>query len=181
MTIHLWMREYKDVAELSEKHSENYPSLQQKRALSMIRTLFEGVAYLNLARDTQQAKWKILGEQAVVRMSQLESMSKWNYENKSQLLQAELYYLDQDLVSAEAPYRASIKSAHDHKFIHEEALACELYGIFCVENHMSKKGLKLLHIALDKYKQWGATKKADELQLFINLVGPTFLWRIKLN
>mgnify|MGYP000252059187 CR=1 FL=1 len=33
-------------------------------------------------------------------------------------------------------YNASIKSAREHKFIHEEALAYELYGIFYVNSGM---------------------------------------------
>mmetsp|Transcript_35430 Transcript_35430/g.62194 ORF Transcript_35430/g.62194 Transcript_35430/m.62194 type:complete len:228 (-) Transcript_35430:148-831(-) len=180
MALNFWMRDYKNVVKLSEKYSEEHPSSQQKHSLYVFRTLFEGVAYLNLARDTKQAKWKILGEKAVTWMSQLESMSKWNFENKSKLLQAELHYLEGDLESAEAFYKASIKSAHEHKFIHEEALACELYGIFCIENHVADEGTKQLHIALDKYKQWGAMKKADQLQLFIDLVNPTYFGRLKL-
>ena len=170
MALNFWMREYKNVVELSEKYSEEHPSSQQKHALYVFRTLFEGVAYLNLARQTKLAKWKILGEKAVTRMSQLESMSKWNFENKSKLLQAELYYVEGNLESAEAFYKASIKAAHEHKIIHEEALACELYGIFCVENKMADEGLKQLRIALDQYKQWGAMKKANTLQLFIDRV-----------
>ena len=91
------------------------------------------------------------------------------------MLQAELHYLEGDLESAEAFYKASIKSARHHKFIHEEALACELYGIFCIENHAVDKGLKQLHIAPDKYKQWGAIKKANKLLLFIDRVDSKLL------
>ena len=60
--------------------------------------------------------------------------------------------------------------SHKHRFIHKEALACELYGIICVENKMTNKGLEKLCIALNQYKQWGPMKKANKLQLFIDRV-----------
>ena len=178
---HFWMRDYTKVAELSEKHSEKHPSNQQKRILQVLRCFLEGIAYLSLARDTKNDfKWRHLGEKAVLEMSQFEmTMSKWNFQNKSRLLQAELHYLDGDLVSAEAAYKFSIISAHEHKFIHEEALAYELYGIFCVENHMVDKASKQLHIAIDKYRKWGAMKKAEDVQLFIDLIGPSHCRKLK--
>lgn len=69
----------------------------------------------------------------------------------------------------------SIKSAHEHKFIHDEALGYELYGIFCIENHRVDKGVNLLRTALSKYMQWGARKKAEDLQEFIDIVHLTTL------
>ena len=103
-------------------------------------------------------------------MSKIAAASKWNVEHKLNLLQAELHYLEGDLGSAEAAYKASIRSAHESKYTSEEALAHELYGYFCVENHMADKGLEQLHIALGIYKQWGAMKKETELQLFVKMM-----------
>jgi len=176
-----WMREYMSVAEFSEKYSEKYPSSHQKRILQVICVFFEGIACFNLARDTKKAKWRILGERAVMRMKQFELMMlKCNLENKCRLLEAELYYLDGDLESAEAAYKASIVSAQKNRIINEEALACELYGIFCVENDNVNRGFKMLQCALGKYKQWGAMNKVNELQLFIELIDPGYLNKLKL-
>ena len=86
---------------------------------------------MNLARRPGDAKkkWREMGEKAVAAMTgYATSMSKWNWENKALLLQAELHYLNGDLELADTVYEASIKSAREHKFIHEEALAYELYG-----------------------------------------------------
>ena len=115
-----------------------------------------------------------MGEEAIKKMKKMEPGSKWNYENKSNLLEAEHYYTDGQLELAEIAYKASITSAHVHSFLHEEALACEMYGIFCIENSMVANGFKQLHIALDKYRGWGATKKAEELQLFVELAQKAF-------
>ena len=48
----------------------------------------------------------------------------------------------------------------DHKFIQEEALVCELYGIYLIENKRVAEGVEQLQIAVKKYQQWGALKKS---------------------
>ena len=168
LAFHFWAREYKQIAHLSRTYSEKYPSLQQNRILNVFRIFYEGIAHLNLARDTKQVKWKVLGVNAVTYISKVAAVSECNSGHKLKLLQAELYYLEGDLRSAEASYNASVRSAHKNKFTSEEALAHELYGFFCVENHMVDKGLEQLHFALSVYRQWGAIKKVTELQLFIS-------------
>ena len=103
-------------------------------------------------------------------MSQLVEYSVWNFENKLSLLQAELYYLNHSHAMAELKYQAAITSAHNHRFLHEEAMARELYGIYLVENKMAPRGIPQLEMALDNYKKWGAMRKADSLKEFIELV-----------
>ena len=98
-------------------------------------------------------------------------MRKDNFENRRLLLQAELHYLNGQLEAAEEAYQASAKSAREHKFFGEEACAYELYGVFCVENGMLEKGLTQLRIAVGKYEEWGARRKANEVQLFADSVG----------
>ena len=101
-------------------------------------------------------------------MSKFEKINQWTFENKSLLLQAELHHLNQDYEAARNAYIASIKSAKDHKFMNEEAMANELFGVFCIQNQMiDEEGMKHLRIALDLYKQWGALNKAAVLEQFI--------------
>ena len=157
-----------EVFELSKK----IPALQNLRVLENIRFFFEGLAAFCLARQTHQPKWRVVGEEAANKLLKLELVLKWNFEHKSKLLQAERCYLDGELESAEAAYQASIKSALEHKFIHEAALAYELYGIFCIENNMVDEGRKQLQMAVDKYKQWGAMQKVAEVLSFMELVSP---------
>ncbi|KAL7533852.1 hypothetical protein ACHAXR_005484 [Thalassiosira sp. AJA248-18] len=147
-----WFRDYFAVVKLCE----NRPLPNHKRAFDVMRYFYEGIASLSIARRTHQPRLRIIGEDTVKNMSNWALVNEWNFLNKSQLLKAELHYLNRDYQSAEDAYNASIKSAREHKFIHEEALANELYGIFCIENKMTGKGIEQLHIAVDKYKQWGA-------------------------
>ena len=95
---------------------------------------------------------------------------------KHLLLQAELHYTTGDLKSAETAYKASIQSAKMHQFLNDEALAYELYGIFCVENHMVNSGVNQLQVALSKYKEWGAMKKVEDLQLPITHTYKSWHW-----
>jgi len=165
MSSHFWSREFIEVCAISEM----YTPQPIRRDLDRFRILFEGLASLCLARQTHLTKWKTMGEEAIKKFKKLTNVSMWNCENPSKLLQAEYYYLDGQLKKAEIAYEASIKSAHVHTFLHEEALAYELYGIFCIENHMVTKGFVQLHVALDKYREWGATKKVEDVQIFIDL------------
>ena len=125
---------------------------------------------MNLARDTNEEKWKKIGEKAVQFMARLVEFSSWNFENKRFLLQAELHYLNGRYRMAELAYQASIVSACEHKFVHEEALAHELFGIYFVENKRIREGIEHLKIAYDKYMQWGAYQKTSDVKDFLELV-----------
>ena len=70
-------------------------------------------------------------------------MNKWTFENKYMLLQAELHYLNQDYKAAGDAYLASIECANAHKFTHEEAMAYELFGVFCLENERVEEGANI--------------------------------------
>ena len=90
--------------------------------------------------------------------------SEWNGENKALLLEAEYHFATGNIVKAETAYNQSIQSAVKHNFIHERALACELFGLFCIEKGDVTKGNELLQQASELYLNWGATKKAQMLR-----------------
>ena len=163
MWVHFWFKDYTAITKLCENHPA--PAAKLWNAMNCV---YEGVAALNLARQQPyEPKYRVIGEKAAKDMSKFEQINRWTFENKSLLLQAELHYLNQDYEAAENAYIASIESAKDHKFINEEAMANELFGVFCTENQMSDKGMKHLRIALDLYNQWGAMNKAADLEQFI--------------
>ena len=145
--IHHWNRDHQSLLELCEKH----PHAKAKRIINCMRYFYEGIAALNLARQRpNESKYKIIGETAVKELAKFEQINKWLFENKSLLLQAELHYLNQDYEAAENAYLASIQSAKNHRFIHEQATANELYGIYCIESRMVVgKGSYHLGVAVD--------------------------------
>lgn len=166
MSCYFWMRDYIKVAQLSAK----FKPTGHKRILQVVRIFFEGIAYLTLARHTRQPNWRKTGEEALEKIKWWAQVSNWNFENMKILLEAELHYLNGDLKLANTSYKAAIVSAHSHRYLHYEALSFELYGIFCIENQAVDKGVEQLRLALERYTQWGAKRKVEALQEFIDLV-----------
>jgi hypothetical protein len=136
---------------------------------SGLPTYFFNEAALCLARSKNERTWREIGTESVKTMAQLVECSEWNFRNKLHLLNAELHYLESRNSLAEISFKAAIVSAHEHRFYHEEALACELYGVFLIETNNLVTGIEQLQLAIDKYVQWGAKKKADDVKDFIEL------------
>jgi len=170
--VHCFLREYLQCGTLATKYEVKVEDL---RSFDLFKAFYEGIAALNLARDTKQRKWREIGERSVKKMAQLVHYSVWNIENKHMLLQAELHYLDGRHTMAEHAYKSSIISARDHRFLGEEAMALELYGIYFLENKKVKNGIEKLKIASDKYKEWGALEKSEAVKHFMELVSKTKL------
>jgi hypothetical protein len=172
---HCFFREYKEVYDCGTK----YRLGETKRPMELIRLFYEGISALVLARQTQQPNYRVVGEQAIETFKfWVQNYSRWNFENKLLLLEAELHCLNDDLEQAVTAYTAAINSANQHKFIHEEALSLELYGVFLVENKLLDAGYAQLEIALQKYLDWGAFRKADALRKFMKVISPEELREI---
>ena len=77
MSCHFWMRDYIKVVEFTAK----YKQTGQKRILEIMRIFFEGIACLNLARQTHQPQWRKTGEEALKQMLKWEKISSWNFSN----------------------------------------------------------------------------------------------------
>lgn len=167
MCVCFWMRKFELVEYISQKHKP----MGHKHVTRYNRLFMEGISSLYLARTCQQDTERriAVGKEAAEYFEKMSNdVSTWNFEHRAKLLRAEWSYLNRNLESAEQLYVESIKSAREHKFENEEALAYELHGMFCLENQMVGKGLQQLKLALDGYKKWGATKKAEMLQQSID-------------
>jgi len=166
MFVHVYFREYLPCVILAEKYDIKRKAT---RSFDIFMMFYTWIAALALARDTKLEKWKMIGEKSVRIMSQFVEYSSWNFENKHMLLQAELHYLNGRHEMAESAYTHSIHSAHEHRFIMEEALAYELFGTYFLENKHVDKGMEQLQLACDRYKQAGALKRADTVNDFMVL------------
>ena len=93
--------------------------------------------------------------------------SSWNFENKMLLLEAEKMHTLGDFDNAASLYERSVRSAREHKFIHEEAIASELAGIFFLERGLREKSLNLFLHSIWSYKTWGALAVAKRVETFI--------------
>lgn len=133
------------------------------------RAFITGLAALKLYGETGDSLWRSRGENAIKRFKLWTNQgSSWNFEHKLQLLEAEHSHYCGNFKQATESYEKSIASAKAHKFINDEALACELAGKFFLKEDNLNSSLEHLRLAHEKYCEWGAQGKADQLLSFIN-------------
>ena len=140
------------------------------RPLPLTGIFFEGLTCFQFARQTnidERSKWIEKGDTMLEKMKLWSQHSSWNWENKMLLLEAEKMHTLNDFDSAASFYERSIRSAREHKFIHEEAIASELAGIFFLERGLREKSLHLFLHSIWSYKTWGALAVAKRVETFI--------------
>jgi hypothetical protein len=134
---------------------------------------FEGLASFQLARQTrsdESSTWIERGQSVLAKMRCWSEHSLWNWENKMLLLEAESMLTMGEINKAEPLYESAIRSAHDHKFIHEEAIASELAGIFYYERGLHQKSYSYFVHSVDCYEKWGAHAVVKRVKKFIGSI-----------
>jgi len=142
----------------------------QLRPLFMFGLFFEGLASFLLARqtcDSERTRWIDKGDKVLTKMKYWSEHSSWNWESKVILLEAEKTYTVGNSEQAASLYERAIRLAHEHKFIHDEAIASELAGIFFSERGLRMRAEALLLHSIQCYKTWGALAVAKRVELFI--------------
>lgn len=100
-----------------------------------------------------------------------EAMAGWartcpqNFEHMLMLIRAELAAVEGRHHEAMDLYERAIAAAHEHSFVHDEALAKELAGRAWLGRGNRRVGLAYLAEARHDYRHWGATRKAAALEL----------------
>ena len=163
LVMAFWFRDFPTVLKCCEQYDKYNEAQNLLQLTDICKVFFGGLASFIVSRKNRQDSLIADGEKYLSSMQVWEACSKWNFENKVLLLQAECHFANGDNEKAKVAYQQSITSSHDHKFIHEEALANELFGIFCVETGDMERGIELLDKARELYKQWGAHKKVSLL------------------
>ena len=155
--VAFWLGQYEEAAELAEKASP----VPKMSFMEVYHIFCEGLTAFQLARRSSSSsaatsKWMEIGEKAVERFRFYEKGSTWNYENMLLLLEAEYHRCKQEEDKAATKYRASIKSAQEHRFVHEEALALEFYGDFLRSIRKVDEAIQTYANARVCYEKWGA-------------------------
>ncbi|KAL7539509.1 hypothetical protein ACHAXR_009352 [Thalassiosira sp. AJA248-18] len=124
-------------------------------------SFYEGLTYFHFVRCQvedlgKQKEWIEIGEKNLSLFRTWSKHSTWNWENKLLLLEAEWYFSRGEMDTAEEKYRAAIKSARQHRFVHEEGLSNELFSAF--HNTIGNFDKTKSHIAEARacYEKWGA-------------------------
>ena len=142
----------------------------QLRPLFMFGLFFEGLASFLLARqtsDSERSRWIDKGDKVLTKMKYWSEHSSWNWESKVILLEAEKTYTVGTSEQAASLYERAIRLAHEHKFIHDEAIASELAGVFFSERGLRMKAEALLLHSIQCYKTWGAIAVAKRVETFL--------------
>lgn len=130
------------------------------RTVSILVTMFiDGLIGFFFARKHNQdeEKWLKIGQDAMHSMRKwASSCSEWNFTNKLHLLEAEYHFLKGDEKHAMKFYNASIKSARDHRFVHEEGLAEEKLATYLLHQRKRYEAMSAFANAKKCYERWGA-------------------------
>ena len=98
--------------------------------------------------------------------------SHWNFSNKLSLLEAEYCFLKNDDEGAVAFYTASIKAAHEHRFVHEEGLAEEKLATYLLHKGEHEDAMHHFVNAKKCYDVWGAQALVKRVQKEIAILMP---------
>lgn len=128
------------------------------------RHFYGGLISLHFYRENRDQFWLDRATHSISKLETWAAESVWNFENKLCLLQAENHYAFGEMEDAATKYRLAIESSHKHRFVQEEAVACELAAAFHMEMGNSDLVDALLKRALECYRAWGAEKKVVLLE-----------------
>ncbi len=126
-------------------------------------SFYSGMIAWHFFRETLDRYWINIGNDAIEKMRSWSSQCSWNFSNKLLLLQAESHYsLGEEKLAAEK-YSQAIESARKHRFVHEEAMGCELASLFHQKMNDQDLSSSLMKRSIDCYTTWGAQKKVEAL------------------
>jgi len=145
-----------DTAEAVYELSQEYSISSQ--TITLVSTFIDGLIALFLARKhcKDEAKWTGIGFRALGSMKKWRKYSDWNFSNKLFLLEAEYSFLKKDHPRAIYCYHASIASARQHHFVHEEGLAGEKLASYLLHKRNNVGALEHFCNAKKCYQKWGA-------------------------
>jgi len=165
-------RNYEDMKSAIEQYSKYKIGSWIFVFSSSVQLFYEGLISFFIGRKENDNTWIERGETACRAIESFsDSSSKWNFENKALLLQAEEQFCSgKNLELAGTLYDKAVLSAKEHRFLNEEALALELAGIFHLKTGGEDRAIKYLSEAVEKYKEWEAFAKAKSLERYLEQV-----------
>jgi len=121
---------------------------------------FRGIKNKN-GTGSQFLKVKESFKHAISTVRAAAEISRWNFQNKVFLLEAEMFSFEGKDVDAKASYAAAITSSASSRFIHEQGLSCELAGLHYRKIGQLSAACNFLQRAKQCYAEWGSQMKVD--------------------
>mmetsp|Transcript_11511 Transcript_11511/g.21773 ORF Transcript_11511/g.21773 Transcript_11511/m.21773 type:complete len:804 (-) Transcript_11511:11-2422(-) len=157
-----WFKRYKEAAEMAAL----YKPRTRMPLIDIYHAFYEGLTAFHFARQLSEddpEKWFRLGEKSLACFKTWVMHSTWNWENKYLLLEAECHFSKGQLDKAKKKYYLAIKSARQHRFVHEEGLANELFSVFHTSSGNTDKENYHILQAQFCYERWGAFAIVERL------------------
>ena len=155
--VSFFLKDYEQAKEAVE-WAENYKS-RSAMLKNNCQIFYSGLLAFHFTRcpsEPSKQRWIEVGENALSLYQKWVQYSKWNWENKLFLLEAEFHFTKGDMCQAEEKYKLAIESAKKHSFVHEEGLASDLFSAFHNTNGDIGKAKKYRSKARSCYEKWGA-------------------------
>ena len=149
-------RQYLDLYERNDQASAQF--------INIYRLFYGGLISLHFYREYQDQFWMDRASHAIKMMELWTAESDWNFENKVFLLQAERHYAFGEMDDATEKYKLAEASSRRHRFVHEEALSCELASTFHKKIGNNDLANELIRKAIKCYQTWGADKKVEMMK-----------------
>jgi len=121
---------------------------------------FRGIKNKN-GTGSQFLKVKETFKHAISTVRASAEISRWNFQNKVHLLEAEMFSFERKDVEAQASYTSAITSSASSGFIHEQGLSCELAGLHYRKIGQLSAACNFLQRAKQCYAEWGSQMKVD--------------------
>jgi len=128
-------------------------------------SLSPGLNSLDVMKKKKHSiKFKEATRKVTEEMESAAANSDWNFSNKRYLLHAEQQALCQGHTKSISLYEASIENAKKSGFVHEEGLACELFGFYFKREKKNEKALEYFKQARECYEKWGSGIKEESMK-----------------
>ena len=122
-----------------------------------------GLVSFWIFRRTNDTKWSPRGIKFKLVIQKLAESSQHNFQHEVYLLEAEEAFSNKNYELAKSLYEKAVSTARKHRFINQEALACELAGYFFLERGEQDTAIQYFLQAHEKYHGWGAVAKCNML------------------
>jgi len=137
------------------------------RPMLCMGIFFEGLAcflYSRASDDIEKTRLIERGRSTLAKVRSLAEHSSWNWQNKVLLLEAMEMHAMGSLDEAGPFYISSIRSAQEHKFIQEEAIASEMTGEYLFELGRHSEAYALYKHSIKCFNEWGANAVSSRVE-----------------
>lgn len=159
-----WRGDYQKANDFYDVAS-SLPSFKNPKVWTVVSQCYRGILAFHLYTEGKGQEWLDEGREMLQKFELLGEVSTDVHENKRLLLQAEFHACSGEVGKAKELFEASIKSAGDLEFIHEQGLAFELYGKFLVSTAENNEALDCFKSAHMCYVKWGALAIAEHVRM----------------